>query len=674
MKVALVIFGFLASQVSASRPILTDDIFTAGSHIHTQASFWFDIYYHVGDDEGLLHHRDDLGIVYARIAADKQNSPAAREIVANETRRLELQLKALAGGESGSLSAEEYALRARLPSHWDSAALIDAAGKIRFQRGIKHRFREGIERSYRYLDMIDSTFRHEGIPTRLKYLPHVESSFLPHAYSKVGAAGMWQFMKASGKPYLTIGYHVDERRDPYRSTRAAGKLLKSNFGRLQTWPLALVAYNHGAGGMSRAIRQTGTRNLETIILNYSSQTFGFASKNFYAEFLAASSIAMQADSLYPRLEKWEPLRFHETVLSRASSPDEISRITGLSMLELEEYNLALRPTTFRRSGIIPKGYSLRLPVEVALADVDEGLMATVLAKTEQAAAPRIETALRDHVDNVPEKTAAVTVAVTGKKESKPGKELPMATTVMKPAGHPSTESDIIAAGVTLEGEAAGIPKPLPVAISVSDISETFSKGSGVDADFLLLSSDMEKLAHPVDRFEPGVYRLEHAYENGFLIILVGGEETLSHYAEWSGVPTRELRRVNRIRNSSDFRVNRSFRLPITDESRIEGFLAKREERYRAVEEDFYGNYHVSSLEPKIIGRGFNLWMWAFEQQIPFWLLQKHNPGKNLQQLQAGETVTIPQVETGIRRWGFTRYAGSQEYHKSVAEWISRPTL
>ena len=79
-------------------------------------------------------------------------------------------------------------------------------------------------------------------------LPHVESSFNTYAYSKVGAAGMWQFMRSTGRRFLRIDAVVDERLDPYRSTEAAARFLEQNYIVLGSWPLALTAYNHGPGG------------------------------------------------------------------------------------------------------------------------------------------------------------------------------------------------------------------------------------------------------------------------------------------------------------------------------------------------------------------------------------------------------------------------------------------
>ena len=114
--------------------------------------------------------------------------------------------------------------------------------RIRFQRGMRDRYYEGLlGRSYYYLDYIRKEFSAQGIPEELAYLPHVESSFNFLAYSKVGAAGMWQFMRSTASLYkMKMNYLIDERRDPYLSTRAAGRLLKTNFKKLGACHLLLL--------------------------------------------------------------------------------------------------------------------------------------------------------------------------------------------------------------------------------------------------------------------------------------------------------------------------------------------------------------------------------------------------------------------------------------------------
>jgi hypothetical protein len=118
----------------------------------------------------------------------------------------------------------------------------------------------------------------------------VESTFNPAAYSKAGAAGLWQFIRSTGKQYSLISRKRDDRRDPVRATEAAAHLLRSNYEALGSWPLAIVAYNHGPAGIRAASTLVGSTAIEDIVSRYNGPRFGFASKNFYAEFLAALDV------------------------------------------------------------------------------------------------------------------------------------------------------------------------------------------------------------------------------------------------------------------------------------------------------------------------------------------------------------------------------------------------
>jgi membrane-bound lytic murein transglycosylase D len=124
----------------------------------------------------------------------------------------------------------------------------------------------------------------------LAALPMVESSYNPQAYSKAGAVGLWQFIRSTGKQYLTIKRKRDDRRDPIRATEAAAHLLRHNYETLGSWPLAITAYNHGREGILTARAAVGSSAIEEIIARYNGPRFGFASRNFYAEFLAALEV------------------------------------------------------------------------------------------------------------------------------------------------------------------------------------------------------------------------------------------------------------------------------------------------------------------------------------------------------------------------------------------------
>jgi membrane-bound lytic murein transglycosylase D len=214
--------------------------------------------------------------------------------------------------QTEELSFHELRIVHLFGSETDTTTFRQAAERVRVQEGMRESFREGLIRSKCYLTAIRDILKSEGLPEKLAYLPHVESSFNPQAYSKYGAAGMWQITRSTGKRYLRIDEKVDERRNLYCSTVAAAKILKENYRVLGEWPLAVTAYNHGRQGMLRAVDTLGTRNLITIIQEYQSRKFGFASKNFYAEFLAAVQVAENPSLYFGDLVQGPPIRPRRT--------------------------------------------------------------------------------------------------------------------------------------------------------------------------------------------------------------------------------------------------------------------------------------------------------------------------------------------------------------------------
>lgn len=109
-----------------------------------------------------------------------------------------------------------------------------------------------------YFSIYEQVFEETGLPTEIKYLSVVESALNPHAVSRMGATGPWQFMFATAKMYnLTIDNYMDERKDPISASYAASAYLKDAYAEFGDWLLAIASYNCGKGNVTRAIQRSG---------------------------------------------------------------------------------------------------------------------------------------------------------------------------------------------------------------------------------------------------------------------------------------------------------------------------------------------------------------------------------------------------------------------------------
>ena len=368
---AVAIVACAASVFAADDPPTK---FSFPAELRTPVEFWKKIFGVYSENQILVHDSENLGRVYSvldfRERADAGESRitlenAKRRAGEAEKERIRALLRRLDArdGNDGGLDPEEQRIWNLFAKDGDRHKFADAAAenRLRTQPGLKERFAQGVRISRRYLAEMEEIFRREGLPPELTRLPLVESCFNIDAYSKVGAAGIWQFMRSTGRSYMAIGGVVDERRDPLRATRGAARHLRDNYEVLGSWPLAITAYNHGRAGMVRAVEVTGTDDIGRIIRTYHGPLFGFASRNFYAEFLAALAVEGSHREYFGDMRFDPPFRSDEILMRQALSGSAAASCAKATPDELAELNPAIDSAVFRGAGNLPRGYLLRVP-------------------------------------------------------------------------------------------------------------------------------------------------------------------------------------------------------------------------------------------------------------------------------------------------------------------------
>ncbi len=372
--------GFGQAFGTVDRPVSPSSSASASSSplpypkaLQPRVEFWTNIFGTYSEYQVVIHDAVYLDKVYDvldfRPLLKKHSEAKVRKLKAKRTKQELKKIRAALrklhkhGAKGRTLSSRERKIRSLFKDVKERHKFrkATARSRLRAQSGIRERFQEGLRISGRYLPRMEKIFRQKGLPVVLTRLPLIESSFNIEAHSKVGATGIWQFMPATGRLFLTINHVVDERLDPLIATRAAADLLKSNYDKLQTWPLAVTAYNHGPAGMARAVRKVGTRDIATIIRRYKSRTFGFASRNFYAELLAAIAVEKNSEKYFGPFKRDPLLWYDEVKLKHFVSLKNLAITANTSTQRL----LALNPSFGRliRNGRlhVPRGHRLRIP-------------------------------------------------------------------------------------------------------------------------------------------------------------------------------------------------------------------------------------------------------------------------------------------------------------------------
>ena len=654
-----VIALFITAAVSAAEfkafprpPALEPDI-----------GFWTRVYSEVDTRGGLIHDARNLGVVYEVIRFAPGSGPRARaRRVKQNKRHYKNILITLARGKREGLSAEEQRVLALWSDDISNRTLRVAAQQVRFQLGQADKFRAGVIRAGAWMSHIERTFSEMGLPAELGALPHVESSFNPDAYSRVGAAGLWQFTRSTGRRYLRINSVVDERLDPFKSTLAAARLLKQNHAVTGSWPLAITAYNHGAAGMRRAARQLGTDDIVVIVRRYKGRTFGFASRNFYVAFLAATAVAADAEKFFGPLVRDRVVQSQVVKVPDRMSIAAIERALGMNRITLRRWNRALRRSVWNGFRLVPRGYELRIPL-----DSVPGSPEIVLASAASAQRARRQRALDGTTASATGSSMGDTYRVRyGDSLSEIARRLGVKEQDLMDANDISDRHRIYAGQVLQVAIAPPdmpgvIETPPPIAAStptpdheIEEATPPAEEGAGADKIELAKVETAEPMnAEKAERLGPtlpvGVHPALSADPSDYLVgddntIEVQAAETLGHYAEWLGIRAHRLRKLNRLRFRQPVVIGHRLRLDFSNVS-PEAFERQRLAYQISLQAAFFERFQISGTTVHVMRRGELLWVLSQrEYDVPIWLIRQFNPDLHFETLLPGTQITIPRLE------------------------------
>ncbi len=351
--------------------------FPCPKELQRRVDFWIQVFKGWGKEIAIFHNPNVPEQVYSVVNTGAGCSNRVSKKIKKERNRLSVALGNVAAKmESGSQlkSPEEIHLTALFNTQTPKQIRF-ASTVVRCQSGVKDGFLKGLQRFNRYKYLVDTVLKQYQLPAEIRYLPFVESSYDPAAYSKVGAAGMWQIMPRTARTLgLELNAAIDERLDPEAATHAAARYLVRSRDSLtelartidpkiteqQINPFIITSYNYGLNGMRRAITRVRPDYL-SVLKYYKSPRFRVAVKNFYASFLAAQHVTLNAQQYFGSVAEYEQIQYQTLVLKQATSLQRIKSVFKITESQLKPLNLGLTRFIWNGWRMIPAGYPLKLP-------------------------------------------------------------------------------------------------------------------------------------------------------------------------------------------------------------------------------------------------------------------------------------------------------------------------
>ena len=620
-------------------------LFTQPPELERDVRFWIRVYTEVTTDQGLLHDDWNLGIVYEVLRFDVSESPRQREhAVAAAKARYTALLRRFAAGDTENLTVHERRILHAFGAAASPAVFRDSIDRIRFQLGQADRFHEGLIRAQSFETNISKVLAQRGVPPEIGALPHVESSFNPAAYSRVGAAGLWQFMPSTARRYMRVDSLVDERLDPYTATEAAANLMLYNYRLVGTWPLTVTAYNHGPGGLRRAQDELGTSNIEVIVKRYQGSTFGFASRNFYVAFLAALEVDRNAEKFFGPLTHLPETESTTVELPDYVAVESLSKAFKVDMGALRVLNPALRPPIWSGARLVPRGYRLRLPGTPPPAEI-----AAAFARL--PASQRYVAQRNDGIHKMRRgETLAAVAAASGVSLNR------LLAANGWNAGHEAARGEAVKIpGPVSRAEAAGAGAAAVIAQAPAAPSPPATPTEAAN-DFTLArlpppprepvserqaeSTALLPAASPTNNGDATDYGVGADDK-----VVVQATETLGHFADWTKVSSAQLRALNKLHKNAMVTLGHKVKLDFSKVS-VADFETARRNYHQRLQETFFATHRIAGTENYVVKRGESLWIIAQQHaDLPVWLVAQYNPDVDFGDVRPGTTITLPRVES-----------------------------
>ena len=613
------------------------DPFAPPPELAPDIRFWIRVYTEVTTEQGLLHDDRDLGLVYEVLRFEADDSAAQRErrVNAAKARYAEL-LKRFAAGSTDQLTAHERRILHAFGEQATPASYRDAIERIRFQLGQADRFRDGLIRAQGYERAISKILSARGVPAEIGAVPHVESSFNPGAYSKVGAAGLWQFMPATAKRFMRVDSLVDQRLDPYVATEAAANLMLYNYRLLGSWPLTITAYNHGPGGLKRAQDELGTDSIAVIVKRYHGATFGFASRNFYLCFLAALEVDHNAETYFGPMTHLPDTQNTLVELPDYIAVETLARAFKVDLGALKVLNPALRPPIWSGARFVPRGYELRVPSAMPPAEISAAWGR--VAPTQRYLAQRNDGL---HTMRRGETLAGIAAAS--------GVPLPRLLAANNLSGS-SAVGRGTAIRIALPGTRGGAGAP-PPAVELATAAAAIETPQPPAAEVRATASSREPVVErqaATPALLPGAAPTTNTDASNYTVgadhrVVVQPGETLGHLAEWLKINSAQLRALNRLRSNSLVGLGRRIKLDFSHVT-PEAFTAARRSYHKDQQDAFFATHRIAGTDTYTIRKGDSLWLIAQQHgDLPVWLVSQYNPDVNFGDMRPGTAIALPKI-------------------------------